>query len=616
MNGVMQGRNIARMAAERNTQAGLDAALDRLLSMLEASREPAGFWPGRLSSSALATATACVALRTAGAAEDLPAVERAAAWLCRHANDDGGWGDSPESPSNLTATLLVWCALGMAEPSSAPRRRATREAAETWLSRRLGAVTADAIGAGIAARYGNDRTFQAPVLTLCAIAGRLGPDAWRTVPQLPFELCLLPRALFRYLRLEVVSYALPALIAIGIVRHRQRPAVCVVRRRLRDLAVPRLLAMAGALQPRNGGYEEAVPLTAFVTMALAAAGCGADPVVRNGLSYLRATVRPDGSWPICTGLDLWLTTLTVNGARGEAARRLLGPGCAERLRRWLLERQQRRPHPLIGGGAGGWPWSERPGAMPDADDTAGALLALRRLGGSDDATRCAAGRGLDWLLSLQNGDGGMPTFCRGWGRLPFDRSCPDISAHALAAVTAWQGELSGPRRTRLRRAARRLHAYLERAQAPDGTWCALWFGSQETADEENRVFSTARVVWALRELPPTALRAAPMLARAARWLAEAQNADGGWGAEPDCLSRVETTGAAVAALAGTEHDAAVRRGAEWLAARTAAGDPLPAAPIGLYFARLWYAERLYPVVFALAGLSRAHNLVELADAKT
>jgi len=604
------------MATGDNAKGGVGAALDRLVRELEAARDPAGFWPGRLSSSALATAAATVALRTAGTADDRAALERAEAWLCRHVNDDGGWGDSPESPSNRTATLLVWCALGMAGSAPAPRRRAALEAAETWLRRELGALTADAIRAGLANRYGDDRTFQAPVLTLCAIAGRLGPDAWRAVPQLPFELCLLPRTLFRYLRLEVVSYALPALIAIGIVRHRRRPGGGFLRRRLRELAVPRLLAMAGAVQPPNGGYEEAVPLTAFVIMALAAAGYGGDPAVRGGLSYLRATVRPDGSWPICTGLGVWLTTLAVNGAHGAAAGRLLEAGGAERLRQWLLARQQRGPHPLIGGGAGGWPWGERPGAMPDADDTAGALLALRRLGPADGDARRAAERALDWLLSLQNGDGGMPTFCRGWGRLPFDRSCPDISAHALAAMTAWQDDLGRLRRVRVRRAARRLHVYLERAQAPDGTWCALWFGSQAAPDEENRVFSTARVVWALRDDARTAARAAGMLERAEQWLVTAQHADGGWGADAGGPVGIETTGAAVAALAGTGHGEAVRRGAAWLAARAAGGDALPAAPIGLYFARLWYSERLYPVVFSLAGLSRADNLVELDDAKT
>ena len=69
-----------------------------------------------------------------------------------------------------------------------------------------------------------------------------------------------------------------------------------------------------------------------------------------------------------------------------------------------------------------------PGGVPDVDDTAGAILALAELGhrrGWPPAVR--------WLLQLQNGDGGWPTFCRGWGKLPFDTSAPDLTAHALRA---------------------------------------------------------------------------------------------------------------------------------------------------------------------------------------
>jgi squalene-hopene/tetraprenyl-beta-curcumene cyclase len=39
---------------------------------------------------------------------------------------------------------------------------------------------------------------------------------------------------------------------------------------------------------------------------------------------------------------------------------------------------------------------------------------------------------------------------------------------------------------------------------------------------------------------------------------------------------------------------------DWLAARMGKG-PLPAAPIGFYFARLWYYERLYPAIFTVAA---------------
>jgi hypothetical protein len=46
---------------------------------------------------------------------------------------------------------------------------------------------------------------------------------------------------------------------------------------------------------------------------------------------------------------------------------------------------------------------------------------------------------------------------------------------------------------------------------------------------------------------------------------------------------------------------ALERGTGWLVAAVQS-DPLPAAPVGLYLANLWYFEELYPYVFGLAGL--------------
>src|SRR5205823_11668354 len=94
-----------------------------------------------------------------------------------------------------------------------------------------------------------------------------------------------------------------------------------------------------------------------------------------------------------------------------------------------------------GADPGGWAWTDLPGGVPDADDTPGAILALWKLGESgtciDD--------GLRWLTSLQNRDGGWPTFCRGWGHLPFDRSGNDLTAHTLRALAAWKDHILAAR---------------------------------------------------------------------------------------------------------------------------------------------------------------------------
>src|SRR5262249_18921532 len=94
------------------------------------------------------------------------------------------------------------------------------------------------------------------------------------------------------------------------------------------------------------------------------------------------------------------------------------------------------PHPYTGAKPGGWGWTHLPGSVPDADDTAGVMLARRSLIPDYQGDEyCYSG--LVWLLRLQNRDGGWPTFCRGWGLLPFDRSGADLTAHALRAFTSW-----------------------------------------------------------------------------------------------------------------------------------------------------------------------------------
>jgi squalene-hopene/tetraprenyl-beta-curcumene cyclase len=219
-------------------------------------------------------------------------------------------------------------------------------------------------------------------------------------------------------------------------------------------------------------------------------------------------------------------------------------------------------------------------------------------------------RGIGWLLDLQNRDGGIPTFCRGWLNLPFDRSCPDITAHALAAWSIWRGLLPPPSRLRSRvdRAAGRALAYLCRSQRPDGTWVPLWFGNQHVSNQENPLYGTARVLLALAQLPPDLRSAATSaITRGKAWLLETQQASGGWGGGPQAPASIEETALALDALlaCGTEDLLAVRRGLLWLLQATQNGTRFIPSPIGLYFARLWYSEELYPMIFSCSAFSRA-----------
>ncbi|MGL5095458.1 MAG: prenyltransferase/squalene oxidase repeat-containing protein, partial [Planctomycetia bacterium] len=374
-------------------------------------------------------------------------------------------------------------------------------------------------------------------LCCCALAGLVD---WREVPALPFELACLPSAWYRRVNLPVVSYALPALIAIGYVRHRKRPSANPVVRGLRSAAVGRALRKLTEVQPASGGFLEATPLTSFVTMSLAGAGRKDHPVVTAGVGFLAASVRPDGSWPIDTHLATWLTTLAVRALGADEIP-------VEPVRRWLLDQQYTVRHPYTDADPGGWAWTPLSGGVPDADDTPGALLALRLLNpkGRDDRTMTAVRAGVGWLLDLQNRDGGWPTFCRGWGYLPFDRSGADLTAHALRALVAWRDELP-TLGGRIDAAVVRGVVYLEQTQRPDGSWLPLWFGCQHAPDDENPTYGTARVLLALVDLR---LTSSPQGLMAVDWLTAARNADGGWGGAPETPSTVEETALAVEALA-------------------------------------------------------------------
>ena len=603
-----------RLTKDVDVDVDVDGAIRALAHRLEQSRAGADHWEGHLASSALSTGTAVLALHLA-AIDDPHAdgsrlgVLDGVAWLAAHQNSDGGWGDTIRSRSNISTTAIVWAALSASAPQDVRATRAVASAGR-WLEQAAGGTSPEALRAAILRRYGKDHTFSVPILTVLALAGKLGPEprgGWRTVPQLPFELAALPHRWFQRLRLPVVSYALPALIAIGQVRHAHAPSRNPATRALRDAVRERTHTVLGEMQPESGGYLEATPLTSFVVMSLAAMGRSNSPVLRHGVRFLLDSKRVDGSWPIDTHLATWVTTLAI-GALADAG--LLASQDRPALRQWLMQQQTTCEHPFTHAAPGAWAWTPLSGGVPDADDTAGALLALRALGepGAEDVA--AASAGVRWLLALQNRDGGVPTFCRGWGTLPFDRSTPEITAHAMRAWSAWHSHVDSTLQQRLREASSRAVRYVARSQRPDGRWVPLWFGNESAPAEENPVYGTARTLEGLQsDLVGDDQRTRQCSHAAVNWLLAAQNEDGGWGGDTGVRSSMEETGVVLSALSlpriaeQPRVNDALGRAASWLE-DAVRGSAFTASPVGLYFARLWYYEELYPIIFALAGLGR------------
>ncbi len=245
------------VSAERLRSAYLTAR-DALLR----ERVPEGHWVGELSTSALSTATAVMALHLVNPFEHRERIDAGMKWLADHQNADGGWGDTVKSFSNISTTMLCRAAFKLVGEKD---HTDTVVRVEEFITLKAGALPARR-AAAIRARYGKDHTFSVPILMTCALAGLV---KWEEVPRLPFEAAYLPQSWYRFAKMPVVSYALPALIAIGQCIHHHRRSRNPIRNAVRRFVRNRTLNVLRRIQPTSGGYLEATPLTSFVVMALA-----------------------------------------------------------------------------------------------------------------------------------------------------------------------------------------------------------------------------------------------------------------------------------------------------------------------------------------------------------
>jgi squalene-hopene/tetraprenyl-beta-curcumene cyclase len=155
------------------------------------------------------------------------------------------------------------------------------------------------------------------------------------------------------------------------------------------------------------------------------------------------------------------------------------------------------------------------------------------------------------------------------------------------------------------RAIGRGFRFLRRVQRSDGSWLPLWFGNQHAPDDINPTYGTARVLAAFRD---ASLADDPAAQGGVAWLLANQNDDGGWGGLKGVPSSVEETALAVEILSDlTPDQPGTQTGLDWLIRAVQDGSYLDPSPIGFYFAKLWYFERLYPVIFTVGALRAARR---------
>jgi len=584
---------------------------NNLVGLLKSERNDAGFWSGKLSSSALGTAVAIVALKINNNKSDNRLITNGLYWLLDHINTDGGFGDTPESISNVSTSLLCYAAISFCREGIEPSKK-TLLSIENYLKHQNIDLTKGDTSSSVLAFYGKDFTFSVPILSMLVICGVLDEESCTKIPQLPFEFTLFQASWYSLFNMRVVSYAIPALIAIGIFIFRKRKHHNFIMHWIRIRSIKPTLRKLEKIVPQSGGFLEAIPLTAFVGMCLISSGFKDNKVVIKGLSFLRNLQRSDGSWPIDTDLSTWVTTLSVK-ALGPQLASEFSESETNKLATHLNTIQYKEIHPFNHARSGGWGWTNFSGSVPDVDDTAGAILALLELYRSDNQNEKAIINGCRWLISLQNRDGGFPTFCKGWGRLPFDSSCADLTGHALLALSKsfdiFENKIPGSLQNSILLSIARSFGFLWREQHENGCWYPLWFGNQFTPDQKNPVYGTAKIAIYLNDFllcdsmeDNLKTNIGLMLFDAQDYLLKQQNNDGSWGGELGISGTIEETSLAISALVGKDQEA-ILKGFEWIENEIKING-LRSNPIGLYFALLWYDEKLYPLIYYVEALRK------------
>ncbi|MFF8285294.1 squalene--hopene cyclase [Streptomyces albus] len=518
--------------------AGVEKSLALAAEALRRGQDATGYWKGDFETSLIGESGEVILRHYLRLPPD-ETVAAAARTILSEQTSTGGWASYHEGPDELLLSVFCYVALRLA--GHTPDEPEMRAAA--------------------ASIRGNGGVEAVDNLLMLAWLALIGLWPWRDIPLIPPEIVLLPpsfpgniyqvgaaargilvaNSLFMARRPVVpTGFGIRELLARpGARRLPRSPLVrCATTlshwyarhpvRPLRRRAVRKATRWLVRTQERDGSWGGNWPQTANVVMGLDAAGYGQDhPVVEAAMAGLdRYVVHKDGHRRI----EMWTSVVMDTALALSASAMAGGPDAEEAARpavRWLLDNQVTElgdwavltddPQP------GGWPYEFTNNANPDADDTAFAVAALRRVHprGSDPDVDAACERAGRWLLSQQGEDGGWAAFEPLRWRLPgrdklarigfLEAPSADITGHVLEALGA-DGRAGTP-------AARRGIAWLRRNQRPDGSWPGWWACYH--------LHGTSAAVTGLTAcgIPGND----PAVRRACDWLVAHQRDDGGWG---------------------------------------------------------------------------------------
>jgi squalene-hopene/tetraprenyl-beta-curcumene cyclase len=295
----------------------------------------------------------------------------------------------------------------------------------------------------------------------------------------------------------------------------------------------------------------------------------------------------------------------VKAADWMLSKQVLGPGD------WQFKNKDAEP--------GGWAFEFRNDFFPDVDDTAFVLMALQRVQYPDpERMETAVRLGIQWLLSMQNKDGGWGAFDRDNDRqllcnIPFadhnamiDPSTADVTARVVECLGRFGWPAEHP-------AIRRAVKFLLKDQCEDGSWFGRW--------GVNYVYGTSG---ALRALETVSLTAKEFCQRAVSWLRAVQKPDGSFGESLWSYTDASTKGRGnatasqtawglIGLLAGAQpDDPAIQRAISYLVReQNTDGSWSESDFTGTGFPGVFYLKyHLYRNSFPLYALARFRNQVQ------
>jgi squalene-hopene/tetraprenyl-beta-curcumene cyclase len=299
-------------------------------------------------------------------------------------------------------------------------------------------------------------------------------------------------------------------------------------------------------QDDSGDWGGIFPAMMNSIMALYVLGYSHDhPVIQKGLQALERLEVDEGDtlWVQPCVSPVWDTAWAVRALCESGMKPTEEP--IRKATDWLYSMQIERPGDWSikapKARPGGWAFQFYNDYYPDIDDSAVVLQALLYSDYAPDSEKVRRLRlGYEWLLGLQNEDGGFAAFEKDGDNRIFneiifndaknmlDPSTADVTGRVLEALGAIGYPEDHP-------VIRRILDYLLAEQEEDGSWWGRW--------GVNFVYGTWSVLTGLERIGCTGEE--PFVKRATNWLKKTQNPDGGWGESCYSYDDPETAGEGV-----------------------------------------------------------------------